>query len=104
MKETKLQRAYRYYNRKYFGNNLPNPPEIKIKWGSLPDSEMGDFGEDEIRINRKLRDSRCQWRFTLLHEMQHAALDEIETRSDHGKEFQKGMLRLAKLGAFKRLW
>ncbi len=103
MKETRLQKTYRYYNRKYFGNVLPNPPNVKVKWGDI-EPAMGLQLDNEIVINRCHRSAQRLWRFTLLHEMEHLALDEVNTRSDHGKEFQEGMLRLAKLGAFRNLW
>jgi hypothetical protein len=102
--ETRLQKTYRYYNRRYFGNSLPNPPVVKVKWGDLPASYMGLQHGDEITISRKYRDTSSLWRGTLIHEMQHLALDDFVTRSDHGKEFQAGMLRLAKLGAFRFIW
>lgn len=103
MKETKLQRAYRYYNRKYFNNELPNPPNVKVKWGTIA-PDMGMQLGMEITINSKHRSCQRLWRGTLLHEIVHLYLDDTPIRADHGKEFQAEMLRLAKLGAFRNIW
>ena len=97
-----LERSYRYYNKKYFGNLLPNPPEVDIRWGDIQGS--GYQVEDEIVISRKDRGRSNVWKLTLLHEMVHLSLNPYRTRSDHGKEFQSEMLRLAGAGAFRRLW
>lgn len=97
----RLKRAYRSYNRRFFGNALPNPPDVKISWADLGNQLMGYQLEDEIVLNRKDHRRDSLWRFTLLHEMQHLALPDEPA---HGKKFQAGMLRLARLGAFKHLW
>src|SRR5579864_4244808 len=97
-----LERSYRYYNRKYFGNLLPNPPEVDLHWGDIQGS--GYQVEDEIVINRKDRTRSNVWKLTLLHEMAHRSLSQYRTRSDHGREFQQEMLRLANAGAFRYLW
>jgi Zn-dependent peptidase ImmA (M78 family) len=103
MKETRLQKTYRYYNRKYFGNSLPNPPNVKVKWGEI-EPAMGLQLDNEIVINRCHRSNQRVWRGTLLHEIVHLKLDDCAIKSDHGKEFQAEMLRLAKLGAFRLIW
>jgi hypothetical protein len=41
----------------------------------------------------------CQVKATLLHEMNHA-----DTNCDHGSRWLKGMRRLAREGAFDKLW
>lgn len=97
----RLHRAYRAYNRRYFGNLLPNPPDVTIRWEELGNQLMGYQLEDEIVINRKDRHRESLWRLTLLHEMLHLALPDEKA---HGKRFQDGMLRLAKMGAFRNLW
>ena len=104
MKPTRpvLERAFRSYNRKYFSNLLPNPPEVELGWGDI--DCMGYQLGDEIVINRKYRQWGSVWRGTLLHEMAHLKLEGEKVRSDHGKEFQNEMLRLAKAGAFKKIW
>jgi len=94
----RLQRAYREYNKKYFGNRLPK--STQLRWADM--SMMGYQLDDEIVINRRDRKRDRVWKGTLLHEMVHLSLPK--TRFDHGKEFQKEMLRLAKLGAFRNIW
>ena len=96
----KLKRAYREYNKKFFGNILPNPPEVKLRWAAI--SEMGYQVEDEIVLNRRDRSRNSVWRFTLLHEMVHLSLPP--NLADHGRRFQQEMLRLAQIGAFAKLW
>jgi hypothetical protein len=97
----KLKRAYRWYNRRYFGNQLPNPPDVNIRWEDLGNAMMGYQLLDEIVLNRKDRLRTSVWRFTLLHEMLHLSLPDEPA---HGKKFQAGMMRLAKAGAFRKLW
>jgi predicted SprT family Zn-dependent metalloprotease len=95
---TKLQRTYRYYNRKYFGNSLPS--DTPVAW-----DKMSIYGyittEDEIYINRAYRQNDAVWRLTLLHEMVHLALSPYR---GHGKPFQRMMVSLAKAGAMRHLW
>jgi hypothetical protein len=97
---TLLQRTYQQYNRKYFGNKLPKVSEVDLHWGSI--REMGYEWGGEIVINRRYRYRDAVWKLTLLHEMVHLSLPAVQ--DEHGKEFQKGMLRLAKAGAFEGLW
>jgi hypothetical protein len=94
-----LETAYRYYNRKYFNNELPNPPEVIVRWGNI--KILGYQEGDEIVINRRHR-RQSIWRMTLLHEMCHLATPSARTH--HGKEFQAKMLALAQQGAFNKLW
>lgn len=42
----------------------------------------------------------CWVKLTLLHEMNHVDTEDLS----HGRRFQKGMLRLARTGAFNSLW
>lgn len=96
---TALEKAYSRYNRKYFGNGLPKVSEVELRWEKIP--EMGYQVGYEIVINRKDRRRESVWKLTLLHEMVHMYLPDA---CEHGKKFQKEMLRLARLGAFKGLW
>ena len=98
---SRLERSYRYYNRRYFGNLLPNPPEVRVHWARLQ-SELGYQLEDEIVLNRRYRHCNALWRMTLLHEMVHLKLPP--RAPDHGRRFQREMLRLARAGAFRYLW
>ena len=54
-----------------------------------------------MRFNKKLRFSSTLWKFSLMHEMNHLY---VGRNKGHGPEFQAGMMRLAQLDAFKRLW
>lgn len=101
MRPTLLTKAYKLYNRKYFGGRLPNPPEVTVRWEDIEESLMGYQEGTEIAISRKYRYSNSIWRLTLLHEMVHLATPGGHA---HGKEFQGRMLKLAKAGAFKKLW
>jgi predicted SprT family Zn-dependent metalloprotease len=100
---TVLERTYRRYNRKYFGNRLPKHTDMLLRWGNI--AGMGYQMGDEIVINRKDRSRDSVWKLTLLHEMCHLALPNAKpTDGFHGRDFQKEMLRLAKAGALKGLW
>ena len=97
---TDLEKAYRTFNRKYFGSRLLPLDEVDLRWASIRD--MGYEKGGEIVLNRRYRHREAVWKLTLLHEMCHLALPK--SKSDHGKEFQCEMLRLARAGAFKGLW
>ena len=95
---TKLQRVYKYYNRRYFGSLLPT--DTPVYWEKI--SEYGCITtEDEIILNSAYRKVAEVWRLTLLHEMVHLYLKPYR---GHGKRFQQEMVRLAKQGALKYLW
>lgn len=101
MRPSKLKRAYLRYNRLYFGNLLPT--DIDLKWQKFGgDSLYGCWVEGYISINAKHKKLPKVWKMTLLHEMAHAATDT--ERSEHGPRWRKEMRRLARLGAFDRLW
>jgi hypothetical protein len=104
-----LRDAYVGFNRKYFHNALPK--DLPCYFRKLPTKST--FGHTlidpqtdkpiRIVINKKLQ----YWHFsdlilmTLLHEMCHV---ENPGPVGHGPWFQRRMLRLAKAGAFRRLW
>lgn len=105
-------------NRRYFRGSLPSLP---VMWhrpllsggrrtfaGQFVVMEDGEHAN--IIIDPKLQ-KRKMWSFiesTLLHEMVHAYLWNRNERpsayNGHGKKFQKEMQRLARVGAFDRLW
>jgi len=97
---TVLEKTYRLYNRKYFGNKLPKVPDVDLRWADIP--EMGYELGGEIVLNKRYRTRDAVWKLVLLHEMNH--LYTPVEKDDHGPKFQRGMLRLAKAGAFKDLW
>jgi hypothetical protein len=97
--DKKLRRAYLFYNRKYFNNDLP--PDAEIVWEQLPTTLLGYQQGEKIAINAKLKSAYVLYRMTLLHEMCHLHLpDGVK----HGKRFQDEMRRLANEGAFDGLW
>jgi hypothetical protein len=98
---SRLTKAYKQYNRRYFGNKLPDPSEVKVIWEDLGEQLMGLQDEDVITINSKHRRINPVWRGTLLHEMVHL---KCPKRVNHGPKFQKEMMRLARLGALKDVW
>lgn len=114
-----LKQWFREYNRRYFGNRLP---DTLVCWVEL----KGSYGRQFRRRTVRYRVTNGKWkmfksdrpmifisavllrkdwvsvaRSTLLHEMVHLSLP---LRINHGPRFQAGMLRIAKAGAFKGLW
>ena len=99
-KPTKLKRTFLHYNRHYFSNLLD--PETPVKWQNLGDALGVLWADDGIGISRKLRKSNNLWRTTLLHEMCHLATES--ERVSHGPRWQREMRRLARIGAFDKIW
>lgn len=97
----RLKRAYRSYNRRFFGNTLPNPPDVKISWADLGNQLMGYQLEDEIVLSRKYHRHDSLWRSTLLHEMCHIATPDEQL--EHGPRWRKELKRLIRAGAFDDL-
>lgn len=106
-----LRRAYLKYSDRYFESKLPFG--LTVYWepasGNLGETfeietldDTGGEPELGIRIDPVLRFSGKMWRFTLLHEMCHVKM--YPDFLSHGKKFQQEMMRLANLGAFKKLW
>lgn len=109
------QNVYDYYNRRYFDGLLP---KIPVSWseviGQRPKRYYGVYcsnsAEGKILLSSELKNHPKIWRMTLLHEMAHVKFrghpKEIYSisRNRHSKLWQKEMLRLAKEGAFKKLW
>lgn len=112
-KKTRLQKAYASFNRQYFKKVLP--ADMDIAWESdrprdrylayvsswVLHAEGKKIELPFIRINKRLKFSSTLWKFSLLHEMNHLY---VGRNRGHGPEFQKGMMRLAKIGALKGLW
>jgi hypothetical protein len=103
-----LRRQYLKYNDIYFDGKLPF--DLLVYWepsdGQLAQTielECPEQGETElaIRIDPTLRFSKAMWKMTLLHECCHIKLHPY---LGHGQKFQREMLRLARAGAFNRLW
>lgn len=93
-----LAKAFKYFNRKYFNNELP--PSTDLRWEPLKEC-MGYCTVDEIALDLGIRKWGAIWKFTLLHEMCHLKCGQ---KAAHGPKWQAEMLRLATAGAFKGLW
>jgi hypothetical protein len=97
----RLKGAYKRYNYKFFGNLLPNPPDVKISWADLGNQLMGYQLEDEIVLSKKYHRHDSLWRATLLHEMCH--ISTITEKTEHGPRFRKELRRIIVAGAFDDL-
>ena len=116
-----LARAYRRFNRLYFGNRLPKDTVVRFsscregrreylgftmrcaKYRVIAGkSDAVAVGTTRFRIILNQRHRRRSIALpTLLHEMVHV---ENYEWYNHGKKFDARMLRLAEAGAFNGLW
>jgi hypothetical protein len=106
-----LKRLYNQYNKKFFGNKLPNITVGFASPGELLKQGLGKktcavtlFDKHQPIAIYVKRYKRKEWPYIksdLLHEMAHVALP---FRVNHGPRFQAEMLRLAQAGAFKKIW
>lgn len=108
MTRKKAQWLFHYYNHKYFGGKLPKYKVVFAK-DLLPRNLIAECNNRRriIRIATDIKKLACVVRATLLHEMVHAKQGYKDRRGDkvwHGPQFQKEMLKLAKMGAFKGTW
>lgn len=108
-----LERAFATYNRKYFGGKLP---KVAVVWSQIigrkfdgecdwtVDAKTRKVIPEEtvIRIDRKIKRQVCYSEMVLLHEMAHLKL--AGKNAKHGKHWQREMHRLARIGAFDKLW
>ena len=116
-----LEKIYARLNRKYFYNCLPK--NIPIIICNLGHSKRGRrYGKIMYDIRMRREPSKkwtcyaagilltndleiMQLKLTMFHEMNHLYLTyRRHPRVNHGPIFQKGMMRLAKMGAFKGVW
>lgn len=105
-----LKGLYNLYNYKYFNNELPTGTKLYFvhRIGKSKSPEKSNCastyffidGPPTILIQRTKVKSMRYVVSDLLHEMSHIS----KPRADHGKVFQKEMLRLAKQGAFTDVW
>lgn len=104
MNNSDLKIAYDSYNKKYFGNKLPK--DMVVHFAPCGDERNIGFTRFYrnrplfIVIDKRIRKMKAIVLATLLHEMVHCELP----KSNHGAPFQKRMLKLAKAGAFNKLW
>jgi|SRR5271157_4711531 len=116
--DPQLKRWYGAFNRHWFNSELPD--DVVIFWepahGNLGECEVDEDdkysnhhlfedGEWLIRIDPCLRFSSTISKLTLLHEMVHVRTSMAKpSYQGHGAPFQREMLRLATIGALKKLW
>ena len=94
-----LQHAYKELNKVFFNGKLPN--DVDVRYGHVGRDLGWTIGNHWIIIKSQLKTWPSIALQVLMHEMVHVSLPKS---SGHGKQFQKGMLRLAKLGAFRFIW
>lgn len=102
MTNSLLQALYHQFNKQYFSNRLPK--DMVAHYDAIWQMGVTKYYRERplyILLSHKLRWTECGSGMVLLHEMCHVSLPY---RVNHGKEFQKAMLKLARKGAFKDLW
>ncbi len=106
----KLKKAYNTINRKHFGGKLPK--KIAVCWSKRLNrlcllGRASNFGDGiySIELLPVLKKYNVLAEMILIHEMVHI-LNYTRNRQDggHGPNFQKEMVRLAKAGAFRKIW
>lgn len=103
--EALLNKWYGHFNTLYFNGQLP--AGVPVKFHRLK-KQLGVtiFLDDYpvcINLDTRLKNGDfSRTMMTLLHEMCH--VENYRGHKKHGPKFQKRMLRLAKLGAFKEWW
>lgn len=102
-----LASVYAEYNAQYFGDSLPK--DTLTCWSEEGSIESVVFyaltlhvRPVQVYFSPKIKHLEAVLRMTMLHEMVHVKLGR--SSAEHGKAFQKEMLRLAKRGAFQSLW
>lgn len=93
-----LKRAYKGFNKNYFGNKLPK--KAKVYWADMKGDMGVQIGLDRIAINRELKRWPRIALETLLHEMVHLAMPYD---LGHSKKFKKRIKKLVYQGAYDSL-
>jgi SprT-like family protein len=99
-----LKKLFLAFNRAYFGGRLDEDIEIRfstVKCRSAMAYCRSNEDYDEIVIDKKFRHFRRLTCLLLFHEMNHL---DVGTEHGHDKYFERGMLRLAQIGALKGIW
>lgn len=97
-----LQCMYHEFNKKWFGNRLPKDMVVNFEKMDPLGCTLFRRGRPlYININWKFRSNRSSVAMTLLHEMVHV---ELPYGINHGRQFHKRMMQLARKGAFKAWW
>lgn len=103
-----LQGQYRTLRRKWFRPTFPKNVQIRwakrLKWDGYGVSHWSPKDQTlYLLISRRAeRGGIAILLGTILHEMAHAAT--FHEHEQHGKRWQREMLRLARIGAFKDIW
>jgi hypothetical protein len=92
-----LRRWYRYYNKLYFNNELPD--DVNLIWAPL-NGVHAQTDRQTIWMDPQTQLFPKFMRTTLLHEMAHIS---CSPRASHGPVFQAEIDRLYAAGAFRRL-
>ena len=101
LSHSQLRRWYRTFNRRWFDGKLPEDMDVLY----APDDTAHGLAildrtdERVITIDSTIAGTRYA-KLVLLHEMVHHATGDF----GHGGRFQRGMQRLAIIGAFKGIW
>jgi len=103
MTNRELKRLYKYYNRRWFQNKLP---DIVVRFGNLRNGALGVttfVGRDPeyITISNQIKHGQYLNKMVLLHEAVHVSLPVTVT---HGPRFQARMRALARKHALDGLW
>lgn len=99
-----LKELFRAFNKAYFGNRLEEDTEIRFSVVASRSSMAhcrSNEDYDEIVIDKKFRRYRRITCLLVLHEMNHL---DVGTVHGHDKHFERGMFRLARVGALKGIW
>lgn len=106
--DPRLKRIFNEYNRKWFGGKLPGSTVVRwarskkdLKFECESKTVLACADNETIVMSPWMKGSTNLCRFTMLHEMVHVKLPPI---AGHGPRFQKEMHRLARAGAFAKLW
>lgn len=113
-----MRRDYAHYRAKYFSNSIPPVDAMLFGVASVPTmarasgrgcygfyvpSDTNDVGVMAIVVSKDC-DSALRGT-TMLHEMAHIKVDiKFGRHMGHGKHWNGEMKRLAKLGAFEKVW
>ena len=94
---TNLRRLFKFYNKKYFANCIPE--DTSVMWAPM-DHNLGEYQRPgEIRIDTTLQGSPKLAHIIMLHEMIHARFP----KATHGRVFKAERQRLWELGAYEEL-
>ena len=96
------QHMYHQFNKQWFSNRLPK--DMVVYYEDIWQMGVTCYHRERplyIQLSKKLRWTEASTALVLLHEMVHVSLPY---RVNHGREFQKAMMKLAKRGALKPWW